>query len=232
MQSLKDYLNESPLHCEGILDPNQNKVMSRMADATDEMIRSRIREYCTYDRLKDGHDEQWIAAGPNVEIVKIDKDKKGWYVETKSPASEIIMHCDIAKSFYDYCLSVGCKINKQKGFLIEDIGVYFRWRKHKGLLFVISNSDFESTDGLPEKLSGLIIANSCQKSGKFAIHNEINCIGLDVVDDLNMTGNGCKNVVIYPNSNNSDITSPSGAQVYHPQDRDTIPPLIKKLAKC
>ena len=232
MQSLKDYLNESPLHCEGILDPDQNKVISRMADATDEMIRSRIREYCTYDRLKYDHDEQWIATGPNVEIVKIDKDKKGWYVETKSPTSEIIMHNEIAKSFYDYCLSEGQKIDKQKGFLIDDIGVYFRWRKHKGLLFVIGNSDFESTDGLPEKLSGLIIANSCQKSGKFAIHNEINCIGLDVVGDLNMTGKRCKNVVIYPNSNTSDIIPPHGAQVYYPQDRDTIRPLIKKLAEC
>ena len=231
MQSLKDYLNESPLHCEGILDPDQNKVMSRMADVTDEMIRNRIREYCTYDRLKYDPDEQWIVAGPNVEIVKIDKDKKGWYIETKS-ASEIIMHSDIAKSFYDYCSSCGQKIDKQKGFLIEDIGVYFRWRKHKGLLFVIGNSDFESTDGLPEKLSGLIIASSCQKSGKFTIHNEINCIGLDVVDNLNMTGKGCKNVVIYPNNNNSDITPPRGAQVYHPQDRDTIHLLIKKLAEC
>ena len=231
MQSLKDYLNESPLHCEGILDPDQNKIMSRMTDATDEMIRNRIREYCTYDRLKYDPDEQWIVAGPKVEIVKIDKDKKGWYVETKS-ASEIIMHDDIAKSFYDYCSSYEQKIDKQKGFWIKGIGVYFRWRKHKGLLFVIGNSDFESTDGLPEKLSGLIIANSCQKSGKFTIHNEINCIGLDVVGNLNMTGKGCKNVVIYPNSNNSDITPPRGAQVYHPQDRDTIHLLIKKLAEC
>ena len=37
--------------CESILDPDQNKVMGRM---TDDMIRQRIREYCTFKRYSLG----------------------------------------------------------------------------------------------------------------------------------------------------------------------------------
>ena len=79
MQPLRDYLNESPLQYEGILDPNQDQVMNRM---TDEMIRRRIQEYCTYDRQKDKLGELWYAAGSFLKITKVDKDNKGWYVET------------------------------------------------------------------------------------------------------------------------------------------------------
>ena len=58
MQSLKDYLSNTQQY-ESILNPNQDQVMGRM---TDEMIRSRIREYCTYDRQKRRRGECWIAA--------------------------------------------------------------------------------------------------------------------------------------------------------------------------
>ena len=103
MQPLKDYLT-STQQCEGILDPNQDQVMNRM---TDEMIRSRIREYCTYDRQKRRRDECWIAADEYLEITKIDKDDKGWYVETKSSVYINIMPITLAKSFYDYCIAKG-----------------------------------------------------------------------------------------------------------------------------
>ena len=45
MKSLIDYLNNITQY-ESILNPNQDQVMGRM---TDEMIRRRIQEYCTYD---------------------------------------------------------------------------------------------------------------------------------------------------------------------------------------
>ena len=117
MQSLRDYLSNTQQY-ESILDPDQNQVMTRM---TDEMIRSRIREYCTYDRQKHFRGELWTAAALNLNITKIDKDNKGWYVETESPVYIFVMSSTPAKSFYDYCIAKGQQIDKQKGFLIEDI---------------------------------------------------------------------------------------------------------------
>ena len=122
MQPLKDYLT-STQQCEGILDPNQNQAMDKM---TDEMIRRRIQEYCTYSRTKRLHGECWIAANPYIKNIRVDKDEKGWYVETASAGSVYTALSTNIKSFYEYCLSKGQKIDKQKGFLIEDIGVYFR----------------------------------------------------------------------------------------------------------
>ena len=71
MQPLKDYLT-STQQCEGILDPNQDQVMNRM---TDEMIRSRIREYCTYDGKKYFRNELWPAVDEDLEITKIDRSE-------------------------------------------------------------------------------------------------------------------------------------------------------------
>ena len=106
-----------------ILDPERNQNMDRM---TDDMIRERIRECCTFDRPKYNRDELWSIAHPGCKIIKIDKDDRGWYVETKSYNTIYVVESPTAKSFYDYLLSKGCKIDKQKGFLIEDIGIYFR----------------------------------------------------------------------------------------------------------
>ena len=228
MQSLPDYLNNTQQY-ESILNPNQDQVMGRM---TDEMIRSRIREYCTYDRQKHFRGELWAAAALYLNITKIDKDDKGWYVETKSSVYIYIVSSTPAKSFYDYCLSEGQKIDKQKGFLIEDIGVYFRWRKHEGGLTVVGNPDFESTEGLPEKLSSLTLSNSCQESGRLAIHNEINLICLDNVGDINinMTGRGCKNVIIHPHVP-INVTAPNDVKIYHPKDINEYRELRIKLSK-
>ena len=144
MRSLRDYLNNTQQY-ESILDPNQDQVMSRM---TDDMIRQRIREYCTYDYKKRRYGEIWPANNPILEITKVDKDDKGWYVETKTDEYLYLMPNTRAKSFYERCMVNGQKIDKQKGFLIEDIGVYFRWRKHKGALIIYDADYFESTKGL------------------------------------------------------------------------------------
>ena len=64
---------------ESILDPNQDQVMDRM---TDNVIRERIRKYCTYDEQKYRHSKLWCGTDRYMKITKIDKDDKGWYIET------------------------------------------------------------------------------------------------------------------------------------------------------
>ena len=226
MQSLKDYLSNTK-QCESILNPDQNQVMTRM---TDEMIRSRIREYCTYDRQKHFRGELWTAAALNLNITKIDKDEKGWYVETESLVYIFVMSSTPAKSFYDYCLSEGQKIDKQKGFLIEDIGVYFRWRKHSGPLDIRQAPNFESTEGLPEELSELYLCLSCEKSKSLDVRNKINVVALNSVEDIKILGRGCKNILINPSRSCGDITAPSGVKIHRPKDYTEYEHLIEKIA--
>ena len=228
MQPLRDYLSESPLQYESILDPNQDQVMNRM---TDDMIRNRIREYCTYDSQKYARGEQWVATDPNLEIVKIDKDNKGWYIETKNTVRVDVIYDNSAKSVYDYCLSEGQKIDKQKGFLIEDIGIYFRWRKHIGSLSISSASNLESTDGLPEELDVLGILDACQNSEKLNIRNKIKVITLTFIKDIEISGNGCKNVIIHPNYPSGNITAPNGVKVHRPERPIEFWDLIDKFSK-
>ena len=73
MQSLQDYLSNTTQY-ESILDPNQNQVMNRM---TDDMIRQRIQEYCTFDRQKRRRSECWIMASRSFTVTKIGKDSNG-----------------------------------------------------------------------------------------------------------------------------------------------------------
>ena len=228
MQPLRDYLNESPLQYEGILDPNQSKIMGRM---TDDVIRQRIREYCTYDHQKYARGEQWAATDPNLEIVKIDKDNKGWYIETENTVRVDVIYDNSAKSVYDYCSSEGQKIDKQKGFLIEDIGIYFRWRKHIGSLSISSASNLESTDGLPEELDVLGILDACQNSKKLNIRNKIKVITLTFIKDIEISGNGCKNVIIHPNYPSGNITTPNGVKVHRPERPIEFWDLIDKFSK-
>ena len=216
MQSLQDYLSNTTQY-ESILDPDQNKVMDRMTDA---MIRKRIQEYCTWDHQKYKQSEIWPATDRGLEITKIDKDNKGWYIETKSPTVMYLMDHNESKSFYDYCLSKGCKIDKQKGFLIEDIGVYFRWRKHKGCIEIEDAPNFESTCGLPEALDGLYLFWSCKKSKKLDVRNKIKVIsihGLEYLRDmvfLKISGAGCKNIIFYLKNELSDVIAPNGVKMY------------------
>ena len=225
MQSLKDYLNKSPLHCEGILNPDQNQVTNRM---TDEMIRSRIREYCTYDEQKYYRNELWPAVDEDLEITKIDKDKHGWYIETESSGYIYIMSITPEKSFYDYCIAKGQQIDKQKGFLIEDTGIYFRWRKHEGELYVNCTPNFESTEGLPEELDELDIYNSCEKNKRLDVCNKIKVIILADVADLKISGNKCKNIIINPGSP-ANVTAPRGVKIYRPETEDKFYRLLGKL---
>ena len=229
MQPLRDYLNESSLQYESILDPDQNKVMSRMADATDDMIRKRIREYCTYDRQKDARDEQWAAADPNLEIVKIDKDNKGWYIETENTELVDAIYDSDVKSVYDYCSSKGQKIDAQKGFLVEDMGIYFRWRKHKGSIEIWEAQALKYTEGLPEELECLHLHKCCQKSGHFIVRNKIKLMILSNIRDTKISGNGCKNIVIDPGNFCENITVRKEIKMHHPKRWDEYQALIEYI---
>ena len=200
---------------ESILDPNPDQVMSRM---TDEMIRQRIREYCTYDYKKRRYGEMWPANNPVLKITKVDKDDKGWYVETKTDEYLYLMPNTRAKSFYERCITNGQKIDKQKGFLIEDIGVYFRWRKHKGALIIHNDDYFESTEGLSEELDELSLSMVCKKSKKLDVCNKIKAITLWGAEDIKISGNGCKNVIIHPDYPCGNITVPNGVKIHRPKD--------------
>ena len=221
MQPLKDYLNESSLQYEGILDPDQNKVMDRMTDA---MIRKCIQEYCTYSR-----GECWPVDIEDTEITKIDKDDKGWYVETESFNPIWVMSREKARSFYDHCLSKGQKIDKQKGFLIKDTEIYFRWRKHSGGLYVNYAPNLESTDGLPEELDVLEIVDDFRNSKSLDIRNKIKVIELSIEGDIKILGKGCKNVIIDPEYSHVNITAPNGVKIHRPKDSDEYISLLEKF---
>ena len=213
---------------ESILDPDQNKVMDRMTDA---MIRKRIQEYCVYNEQKYKRGELWIATYRGLNITKIDKDEKGWYVETDGLMDKCLLDYDKAKSYYDYCLSKGQKIDKQKGFLIEDTGIYFRWRKHHGGLYVNYAPNLESTEGLPEELDVLEISDDFRNSKNLDVRNKIKVIGLSIEGDIKILGKGCKNVIIDPEYSHVNITEPSGVKIHRPKDSDEYISLIEKFTK-
>ena len=202
--------------CESILDPDQNKVMGRM---TDDMIRQRIRDYCDGDYLKYGRMESWPASHPLMQIIKVDKDSKGWYIDTGSIDDVDIAFKSNSKSFCDYCLSNGQKMDKQKGFLIEDIGIYFRWRSHSGRLLIGFAPNLESTEGLPEHLDVLWLVYSCQKSQNFIIRNKIMGVVVEhdteLIKNLKISGK-CEDVLVFPNINS--VTVSNGIKLYQPKD--------------
>lgn len=206
---------------ESILDPNQDQTMSRMAD---DMIRNRIREYCTNTK------ENGFVANLHLEITKIDKDKNGWYVETKSNYVVYLMQWSNFKSYYNYCLAKGCKMDEQKGFLIEDLGIYFRWRKHEGVLLIRNSHYLESTDGLPEELNVLFLDYCCGKSKKLTVHNNINLISIQDIKVLQLLGEGCKNVIISPKGISCNLTVPDGVKIYRPKDTGEHRELSTKIA--
>ena len=207
-----------------ILNPDQNQVMTRMTSDIDNIIRQRIREYCT------GYpsDKYWPVYAGCMEITKVDKDKKGWYVETWSSIPIHIINNENAKSLYDYLLSKGCKIDKQKGFLIEDIGTYFRWRKHKGKMSAVGAPNFESTEGLPEELDLLYLDHCCKENKKFAVHSRIDVIIVCQIDTINISGNGCQNVVQHYLDGPMNITAPEGVKIHRPSNWDEYLSLFPK----
>ena len=214
---------------ESILNPSQDQVMNRM---TDEMIPNRIKEYCTFDRQKRRRGECWIAANLCIKNIRVGKDEKGWYVETESDSNAGFTDMDTEKTFYDVSLSKGQKIDKQKGFWIEDIDTYFRWRKHKGGIEILDAPYLTSTLGLPEELDVLyLLGNSCKKSKKLEVHNKIKVIILDdYMPDLEISGDGCKDVIINPNRKLGNITVPDGVQIHHPYNWSNYISLRKKLS--
>ena len=215
--------------CESILSPNQDQVTDRM---TDELIPNRIKEYCTFDRQKRRRGECWIAANLCIKNIRVGKDEKGWYVETESDSDAGFTDMDTEKTFYDVSLSKGQKIDKQKGFWIEDIDTYFRWRKHKGGIEILDAPYLTSTLGLPEELDVLYLrGNSCKKSKKLEVHNKIMVIILDdYMPDLEISGDGCKDVRINPNRKIGNITVPDGVKIHHPYNWSNYISLRKKLS--
>ena len=212
--------------CESILDPNQNQVMNRL---TDDMIRNRIREYCTFDRQKYKRDELWPISSPYQDITRIAKDDKGWYIETMSSAL-YLMSRTTTKSFYDYYLSEGQKMDKQKGFLIEDIGVYFRWRKHNGTIVIMSAPNFKSTEGLPDEIDNLELTDGCCTiSKKLAIHNKINVMVLTSINDIKISGNGCRDVIVHYLDKDRNVEVPHGTKIHRPTTYMEYETLRKEL---
>ena len=208
---------------ESILNPDQNQVMNRM---TDDMIRQRIREYCTFKRYS--LRMIWPAADFDLQITKVDKDDRGWYIETRSDYSIHLMDHSSKKSFHEHCISLGQKIDKQKGFLIEDIDVYFRWRKHDGDIIIEDALYLETTEGFPEELDVLDLVRGCSTSQKLDVRNNIKITILSHTGDIKISGKGCKNVIIYPNSQ-ANATAPSGVKIHHPKTHKEYLNLIGKL---
>ena len=222
MQALRDYLNNTK-QCESILDPNQDQVMDKM---TGEMIRRRIKEYCD-----NTSSNCWPTAWQNIKPTKIDRDNKGWYIDTESPRIADLMVRAREKSYYDYCESVKQKTDKQRGFLIKDTDIYFRWRKHKGGLWIEDSPNFESTDGLPEELDALYIVGACLNSKGFDVRNKINLIQISDIDyDIKISGKGCKHIMISPDGIKGNVIVPAGVSIHHPEDWTECDDLTVKLA--
>ena len=208
---------------ESILNPDQNQVMDQM---TDDMIRQRILEYCTFKRYS--LRMIWPAADFDLQITKVDKDDRGWYIETRSDYSIHLMDHSSKKSFHEYCISLGQKIDEKKGFLIEDAGVYFRWRKHDGDIIIEDALYLETTEGFPEELDVLDLVRGCSTSQKLDVRNNIKITILSHTGDIKISGKGCKNVIIYPNSQ-ANATAPSGVKIHHPKTHKEYLNLIGKL---
>lgn len=217
-----------------ILDPNQGQVMSRMTSDAEDIIRQRIREYCVFNYPKYRRGELWTVANQDMRITKVDNDEKGWYVETRSDYNMRLMGRNAVESYYIQCLTKGTRIDVQKGFLIKDTGVYFRWHKHVGGLTIHSASGIESTDGLPEELDYLCLNYCCQDSEKISINNKIDVVVLLNIRNLQISGSGCKNVIIhpdYPYGCGGNITTPDGVKIHHPKDFNEYWDLLEKITK-
>ena len=222
MQALRDYLNNTK-QCESILDPDQNQVMDKM---TGEMIRRRIKEYCD-----NTSSNCWPAAWRLIKPTKIDRDNKGWYIDTESPRIADLMVSAREKSYLDFCESLKQKTDKQRGFLIKDTDIYFRWRKHKGGLWIEDSPNFESTDGLPEDLDALYIDSACLNSKGFDVRNKINMIQISDIDyDIKISGKGCKHIMISPDGIKGNVIVPAGVSIHHPEDWTECDDLTVKLA--
>ena len=212
----------------GMLDQDQDQIMNRMTDA---IIRQRIQEYCMHSFYKKRR-----AADPHLTVTKVDKDDRGWYVETKSIAPLYLTWVDEQiKSFYDYCSAREHPIDKQKGFLIRDSegpDTYFRWHKHEGGLRLSYTPGLESTEGLPDEMDELWLDKACEKSKRLDVCNKIKAIVLSYMGDIKISGNGCKNVIIHPFRNSGNIIVPNGVKIHRPKNSEEYLDLRAKIAGC
>ena len=139
------------------------------------------------------------------------------------------MSITLAKSYHDYCIAKGQQIDKQKGFLIEDLGIYFRWRRHSGPLEVSQAPNFESAEGLPGELNELYLCLSCGYSKSLDVHNKIKVTVLDDTGDIKISGNGYKDIIINPNSTPGKIIAPNGTNIHRPKTTKEYLDLRDKL---
>lgn len=243
MQSLKDYLNESTQQYESVFGGNQTKDNGYSDDNT---IRTRILQYCTFD----WSNKCWPIAAAAMKITKVDKDEKGWYIDTvnneyptgtlqQTEAKTVLGYCNASKyrikmkSFFDKYTPIRFKDDDSKEFVVvdrEEPVVHFRWRKHKGGLTVLAAPNFESTEGLPDELDTLYVSGSCQSSKGFDVRNKIDTIVVeDTAWSLKISGNGCKDLIIDPDSVTGEITAPSRTKIHRPENCDEYISLKEKL---
>ena len=123
-------------------------------------------------------------------------------------------------------------MDKQKGFLIEDTGTYFRWRRHKGTLKIFDCPNLEYTDGLPEELDALHLICCYYKKHRFEVHNKIGVIALTAIHDFKMSGDGCKNILLDCHlSVTPNIIAPNGTKIHKPISDIEYNKLMITLAK-
>lgn len=209
---------------ESILDSD---AMDKMED---DMIRRRIREYCKYK--PNGH--YWPVAYSYIKITNVDKDSKGWYVDTESrwdgDSPRIAINYQNT-SFLDYCTTIIDKKNNWTDFVVNDHNgpeLHFRWRKHKGFLAMVNAPNLDSTDGLPEEFDMLQLIACCQQSKKFDVKSKLNILVVaNTSTTINITGN-VKNVVVSPHNDCTPKTS-SQIRVFKPTSQSEFNRTVKKL---
>ena len=223
MQSLKDYLNESPLS-EGIFDRMKNNIKGNINRLSDNIIRKVIYKYCANWR-------NWGVAQPGLKVTKVDKDEKGWYVDTESDKC-LSLHVDDSKSFLEYYnkrelsrftsssefVPARLKDDNSTEFMVLQTGpeIYFRWRKHKGVISIYNADYIESTDGLPEELDVLELA-SCDKSRKLIVNGKIDVIDYHGDGYFLLSSDGCKDMIVLPSCRNIHIVATGRIKIHYPK---------------
>ena len=211
-----------------ILDPDQNKVTDQLSE---DMIRYRIREYCTRTRSS-RYLTGWEAADPYLNITNVDKDERGWYIDTECVGTRVGVMIDSREKTLLKYADRWCENNPHKGFLIRDHNgpdTYFRWRKHEGRITVLDIPDFSSTEGLPEELEHLHLRSCCRKNGYFIVHNKIKLMELSAIKNTKISGSGCKNIVIDPAGPCNGIVIPNGVKIHRPLEWQEYRDLIEYI---
>ena len=236
MQPLKDYLNESSLS-EGIFDRMKNIIKGNRNRLSDSIIRQVIYKYCADWR-------NWGVAQPGLKVTKVDKDEKGWYVDTESDKC-LSLTVDDSKSFLEYYnerelsrftssskfVPARLKDDNSTEFMVLQSGpeIYFRWRKHKGIISIYNAAYIESTAGLPEELDVLEFVGCCAKSRKLIVNGNIDVIDYHGDGYFVLSGNGCKDMIVLPGSISSRIFATCRIKIHYPKTLEEYLSLREKL---